>query len=474
MSLTYFGTGGLFTRLGSLFGLAKKIRLFQIALVPTANVTTTGIRTTYANFAAGSGNIPQGSALIQPIADEERMAAVPRVSLEDIRRCVHATIIETVNANSAIPIKTLPEALVELGVQMDTDAQRIEQTLFTIGAAAYGAQNVGTGAVVLSAECRELIGDRVNFTTKLTDFPCIRPETVRITCVQDSRAGAIRSGSELFRIQGQRAYDNLDRRWPGGSGHDYVQAATSADIDASEAPGQNILTHSDFDDWSSNSPVNWTQNVGTPGTDAKATTTSMRGANALEIVGDGATLTSLRQQLRTSAGTLAGLKPDTLYCISFWVRHGGVQPAAGVLAVRLYDGSSTLGSMTKSVTCSTITASYVQYTLQVMSPINVPSTVYCQVYLTTAVTNTRSVYVDELTISEMPRPAKGAWGLLVFPGGTDWHVGDSSTVALSFNVSGDLYLEMDRFCDLYNLGLAFPSTAVATPPEILDSLIVDP
>lgn len=475
MSLTYTGTGGLFTRLGQLFGLAKKHRLFQIDLVPTANTTTTGIRTTYSTFAAGSGNYPQGSALLKPIADEESMANGVRPQLEAIRDSAIATLIETVNANSATPIKTKREALIELAAQMVTDATRIEETLFTVGGTSYGSGNTGTGSVILSAECRKLIGDRVTFGTKLTDFPCLRPETIRFTCVKDAKSDGIRPGSEVWRVQGQRAYDNLDRRWPGGSGHDYQQAASSADVDQGTQPGENVLAHSDFDDWSANIPVQWAQVTGSAGTAFKATTTSFRGANALEFVGDGSTLTSIRQQLSSSSGSIAGIKPDTLYLISFWIRHDGVAPGAGVLKVHLNDGSSTLGSnMAINVTLSGITSSYVQKTVKVMSPIVVPSTVYCTIELTTALTNARSVYIDELIVTAMPRPARGSFGCVICPGSTDWRVGDTATIAVSYNGSGDMYLELDRFFDLYNEGIVFPSTAAATPPEVLDSLIVNP
>lgn len=473
MALTYDGTGGLFTRLGYIAGLAKKARNYQIALAPTSQTATTGIRTAYGAFAGGAAAYAYGTPFLRAIADENREADTVRPHLSRLRDAFRTTLIETVNANSATPIKTVQEAVIELAAQMTTDAETIESTTLTIGAASYGGGNVGTGAVVVSGEARKIIGERVTFSTKLTDFPHVRPETVRITCVKDARGSDVRPGSELFRIQGQRAYDNLDWRWPGGSGHDYVQACSSANVDGGRGPAQNILTHSDFDTFASNLPVGWTVTTGVAGTDITSTTTSLRGGTALKFVGDGSTTSGIRQQLGAQTGTVGRIKPDTLYMISFWIRSSAATPSAGDLTVRIYDGSSTVGSMSASIANGSLTTSYQHVVAKVMSPPNIPTTTYCQVYLTEAIENGKDYYIDELVIAEMPRPAKGAWGLCIVPGTTDWREGDVATVAISRATSGDWVLELDRFLGLYELGLSLPATA-SGGETIADSLIVDP
>jgi hypothetical protein len=249
---------------------------------------------------------------------------------------------------------------------------------------------------------------------------------------------------------------------------------TCASVDGSGIPGQNILTHSDFETFSSNVPVNWTLQTGTAPTHLKSTTTAFRGSTALEFVGDGATLTHVRQTLNSATGTRGRILPDTVYLIAFAIRHDGTPPAGGILRVSLNDGSSVLGSnMSKSVTLSGLSSSYAYQTVLVTSPINIPSTVYVSVELTTALTNTRSVYVDELVVTPVPRAAKGGPGIYALPGATDWRFGDTATIAVTYSNSGEFNLELDRFFDFHGRGLALPAVGGGAE-TIADSLIVDP
>lgn len=473
--MTFIGDGGVFTRLGHLFGLAKKIRLFQQDTVPTVPITVDGMRTTVDAFSSSAGDVPQGTDLVADIADEVGFVTTVRPMLERIKRCCEKTVMKHAESYNRIPYPNAYEALVEIAYQMNVASTRVEQTLFTIGAASYGSSNTGNAVVLLSAEAPKLVGGRVNFATKVTDQQFIRPETIRMTCVRDSRYSDIQSGSEKWRIQGEAARDNLDWRWPGGSGHDFILTQTCASVDSDETPGQNILANSDFEDFTSNLPDKWASVVGVAGTNYASTSTAFRGSKALSLIGDGvSTKPHIRQQVASQTGTTAKIKPDTLYLISFWTRHDGSGAPGGTVKVSVNDGSSTLGSMSVTLASGSFTSSYQQVTLKVVSPINIPATVYVSVELSVANTNGKAIYVDELVIAEMPRPAKGSWGLCITAAGTDSKIGDTATLAISYNVSGDMLLELDRFFDCYNNGLLFPSTAVATPPEILDSLIVNP
>lgn len=473
MSVTLTGAGGLFTRLGYLFGLAKKIRTHQQAIAPTASTTTTGIRSVYDVFNSSAGTRPKAAAYISPIADEFGFADVNRPQLLRIRKAATETLIGMVNDDSATPVRTITEAVKELASQMVGASASVEATTYTVGASSYGGGNIGTGAVGLSCEATKIIKDSVTFGSKLSDFPAIRPETLRFSVIKDTRNSSVNAGSEVWRVQGTRAYDNLDWRWRAGSGYDVNITTTCASVDASNIPGQNILTHSDFEAFSSNVPVQWSMVVGTAPTNLKSTTTAYRGSTALEFVGDGSTLTHVRQTLNAATGSLGKILPDTVYLIAFAIRHDGVAPAAGVLRVSINDGSSVLGSMSKSVTLSGLSSSYAYQTLVVTSPVNITSPVYCSVELTTALTNSRSVYVDELVVTPLPRPALGGPVLYALPGATDWRYGDTATIAVSYNNSGDWNLELDRFFDFHRLGLALPAVGGGAE-TIADSLIVDP
>lgn len=475
MAVTLTGSGGLFTRLGYWFGLAKKRYTALTAAYPTAATTTSGIRTVYSAVGANAGNFPLAHRTMGAASDEDVMARASVAEFENIRRAASRLLIDTVDADTPLPAKTEAEAIRELAKQMVASSDSVNATTYTVGAASYAGSNIGEFSVFVETEATQIIKDSVTFASKLTDFPAIRPETLYLTCEKDSRNGGVRPGSEVFRLKGDRAWPNLDRRWRGGSGTDTTITATSAAVDGSMTPGQNILTNSNFEIISSNVPVKWALSVGAAGTNLTSTSTAYRGSTALSVVGDaGATLTKLRQLVADSTGTVARIKPDTLYLLAFAVRDDGTAPAAGVLRVAVEDGSgSVIGSMSKSVTLSTVGSTYAVQSLMVVSPINIPDTVYVTVSLTTALTNGRAVYVDEVVLTEMPRIAKGGPGVCVYPGDTDARYGDTASVAISYSNTGEFNLWFDRFFDLYNQGLALPANDAAGE-TVSDSLIVEP
>jgi hypothetical protein len=105
-----------------------------------------------------------------------------------------------------------------------------------------------------------------------------------------------------------------------------------------------------------------------------------------------------------------------------------------------------------------------------MSPVDLASDLYLAIELTTALSNGRNIYLDDLTISEMPRLARGGPGVAIIEGTIDSIRGDLATIAISLNESGEFNLELDRHFNLYESGLALPSAA-STSATINDSLI---
>lgn len=474
MAVTLTGSGGLFTRLGYWFGLAKKRYTALTSAYPTAATSTAGIRTVYSAVGANAGNFPLAHRTLGVAGNEDTMADASLAEMRAIQQAASRLLIETMDADTPLPAKTEEEAVRELAKQMVAASASVNATTYTVGAASYGSVNVGAFTLVVDTEAPQIIKDSVTFGTKLVDWPAIRPETLNFVCELDSRNHGVRPGSEVFRCTGDRSWPNLDRRWRGGSGTKMAITATSAAIDASMIPGQNALANSNFEVVASNVPVRWALSVGSAPTNLTTTATAYRGASALSFVGDGSTLTKLRQLMNDPSGTVARIKPDTLYMIAFAIRDDGTAPAAGVLRVAIEDGSgNVLGSMSKSVTLSTVGSAYAVQTLTVISPINIPDTVYATISLTTALTNTRAVYVDEVVVTEMPRPAKGGPGICVYPGSTDARYGDIGSVAITYANTGEFNLWLDRFFDFYGRGLALPSND-AGGETISDTLIVEP
>ena len=472
MAVTLTGTGGLFTRLGKLFGLAKTIRQHQQAIAPTAATSTSGVRTIYSVYASTTGTLPMATDLVRAVTDEDVVANASVTTLSGIKAAAERTLVEMVDADTKLPSLTVPDAMRELAFQMNRDTQKVAITSFTIGSTSYNAANTGNAIVVVSNEAPRIIKDNVVFASKVSGQPYTRAETLTFSCVEDTKAAGISSGSEVWHVQGDRSYPNLDRRWRSGSGTMLRVFATSGDQDAGGMPGRNILTNSDFEVFESNVPVNWTLDVGTAGTHVASSSTSQRGALALRIIGDGSNLTKLRQRLNAGSGTYGRLKGDTLYLVSVWVRaDGGAAPLAGTMRISFRDASDTvLSGMTFNIDLTAITLSYVRYGLAVISPVNIPDEAYMVVELTTAITSTQAIFLDELTVCEMQRLAPGGPGVAIVAGSTDSRRGDLATVAISNNAVGEMNLELDRFFGLYETGIFLPS-GQGTNVTVADSLI---
>lgn len=475
MAVTLTGNGGLFTRLGKLFGLAKTIRTHQQAIAPTAGTSTTGVRTIYSAFASTTGTLPLATDLVQAVTNEDLIAGVSTASLIDIKTAAERTVIEMVDADTKLPSKTLNEALRELAFQMNRDSNAVAVTTFTIGTPSYQASNVGDFVVVVSTEANRLIKDQVVFTAKLVDFPCVRPETITFRCVSDTKTGMVLSGSETWHVTGERSFANLDRRWRAGSGAMTMVQQTSASVNGFGImpPGFNLLHNSGFEVFSGNMPDQFEIVTGTAGSHWKENnSTYFRGNGSLEFVGNGSTLASIRQKFNSTDGTYGRLKGDTLYLISFWAKDDGTAPAAGVIRVSIQDGSgSVLGSNMSAI--ATVTSGYGNWThvkTAVISPINIPDTAYLVIEQTTAISNGRSIFIDEITVSEMTRLAAGGPGVAVIAGDTDPRRGDLATVAISTNAIGEMNLELDRFFNLYESGIVLPAST-GTNVTVADSLI---
>jgi hypothetical protein len=311
MAVVLTGNGGLFTRLGKLFGLAKTIRQHQQAIAPTSSTATTGVRAVLSAYSSTAGTIPIATEQVRSIADEDLVALPSLSTLEAIRQAAARTLIETVDADSPLPSKTVDDALRELAAQLVASSDSVERTTFTVASPSYASSNVGNAVVVVSCECTKLIKDRVVFSSKLVDFPCVRTETLTFVCQTDTKTGGTRSGSEIWHVEGERSYPNLDRRWRSGSGAKLRVTATSSSMDGKVGanPGDNLLTNSDFESFASNVPVQWSLAVGTAGTHVSSASTKFRGTTALAITGDGSNLTKLKQRFAHPDGT----KPCTTY-----------------------------------------------------------------------------------------------------------------------------------------------------------------
>lgn len=211
----------------------------------------------------------------------------------------------------------------------------------------------------------------------------------------------------------------------------------------------------------------------TGGSIAHATSTAgsahvMRGARAVEFDSDASQLTTLNIPV-----SLAAL---TQYCFNSFMKTDSV-PAAGVLSVDLVDGiggtvlndaAGTANSFT--IAANGLTTSFVAKTGVFRTPAAMPAQVYLRIRISTAVSNTSSVFIDEAYLGLMEEAYPGGPALAVFDGGTAWLVDDRITASITNGREGLLHEWCDRVLGLRESGLIFPTVTDNSETQA-DSLV---
>jgi len=458
----------LLARLGRLFDFAKTVRTHQATL-----------RTEFEDTMSDYSDSTRDLVVALTSRIDRRIDEAGGI-VSDISTDATKTLIEMMDADTTLPDRGVGPAVEELIRQLATASQTVDRpsggyvTLPASNKGTAGGSNVGSGILLLSdmAPLRNLS------TSEVFDFPSIRSETVRATCVRDSTSANVQAGSEVFRIEGQRSVGRLDDEWPLGSGTRGVITAASARVDGGRTPSVNACTNSDFENFTSNAPDNWTIVTGTAGTHIDDTTTAYTGAKALSFIGDGSTNPNIKQTLNTTAGTVGRINPDRPYTITAAVRYATAAPTVSlVISVRDSGGTilhdSIVGrAMQLTVSSASLTTSYQLFSAVVFSPVSIPKGCVIDLRFSGNVANTSEVYVDELVVAEMPRLQAGGLGYQIVRGDDDFAIEDTFTASVTNNCAagdGEIALEFDRFFDMASLGLVLPSD---TSPTIADATYI--
>jgi len=212
-------------------------------------------------------------------------------------------------------------------------------------------------------------------------------------------------------------------------------------------------------------------NSTTGGTITHATTTQgsayvFKGARALQFVGDGSQLTALRIKL-------TGLQALQQLAFCGWFMTDSA-PAAGSMRVDLWDGSAVIAdaqSVSNSLTIdpTALTGSYVAYTATFRLPRVLPPIVYLRIRVSTAITNTKNVFMDHFALRPTEPLYDGGPEFALFSGsntalftkGNDVIQPDSISVVASNGREGALQESFQRNYDMNAMGLILPSDAAA-------------
>ena len=456
MALTLTGSGGVFTRLGKIFGMMSDVRT-HMSDIETEIADVQG-----AYAAADSWMV---ASLVA--AKEARIAQAGGV-MNDLRAIAIDTLVEMCWADSQtglsgiLPRKDLESALLYLIRDMDAAVASVNLNTSSVGSPALGAGNTGTGKLVVSVEPTNLP------TPNVATMSNVRNEKLEVRCIQDAQGQAILRGAETFEIRGLAAYDNLDRRFPAGSGVRQSISCVSAAIDAGGV-GQNMLRNTDFENFTTANVADyWTTVTGTAGTHfGQETTTYLRGASGFKMIGDGTVLAEVRQQLGSTAGTPAQIQAGRLYCLAVWIRHS-TGSGAGNVRIQLENAAGTAISGTTIDTTSAVGTSFTHKTIVFRAPNVLPSTVYVSIEQSTALAAAGVMYIDELCLVEMVQIAPGGCAITMFAGATDWVIDDRISVKTDNDGLGLFVVYFDIAFNMYEKGLFLPQAASET---INDNLI---
>lgn len=275
---------------------------------------------------------------------------------------------------------------------------------------------------------------------------------------------ATSANSETLTAKGEDAdtTDKLRHDWPGGSG----ASVTTQTRDPASA---GYLLNGDFEDFATtNTPDSWTVSVGTVGTHILESTSKYAGSKCLRLVGDGSTLVALTQALSVSA-----LTSKTPYPVCLRTAVSSV-PAAGVLVVDLYDGSAVIeddagNANSLSIDLTAERTTYQPHTAVFRLPEPKPSAVTLRLRMSTALSNTVSVFVDDLIVGPaMTQLYDGGPYLSVIAGSTRLAVGDRFVVTVTNDRAGAFQTLFDRL--FQQPSILLPSNA-AGGETISDGLI---
>lgn len=444
MAVTLTGAGGLFTRLGKYVYVIDVLNTHRGTTLPTevedAIETLDGANTTI------RGTADEMIAAMESV--QSSMGDLPTA----IQEAAQQLLIEMVEADNPQPEKSVEQALTELRTQMLASAHYVDAN--TLGATATaGSGNVGDGACIVSTKA----GDGRGLENLLA-------EDIVCQCTDKTTAG-----SEDWTCRGEVAEaDRLSHNWPQGSGGENTLTAIDSDSTTT-----NLVTNGNFETTSATNVFSsWTYAVGSTGTHiAEEGTTIYAGSKGLRFIGDGATLTQIYQALDTD-----DLEAKTPYAVCFWARMSAA-PGAGILTVDLHDGTSVINdeqgtANSFTVDLTTLGTTFVAKSGVFRLPEPIPSTVRLRLRLSTALSASRTLYIDHLALGEMTQVNTAEPGttpfVAFFSGATNWSLDDTFTIATTNDRASLWQQAFDKLFNTAALGFVLPVSGVTL---INDNLI---
>jgi hypothetical protein len=473
MAITLTGTGGLMTRLGKLFFAIKSANLY----LGGTDISAGGLRAV--GVSADQIEAQYQSALQDIVdglyGDRDAVRNSLQTWKQELASLAEQTLIQQAHADNPLTGLDVDSAMKEFLYQIkgagtivaadnDVDASTVSASV----AAATG--NTGVYSVVASVKMPDGRANELVFAETL-DLICTGVGTAR---------------QESWSLRGEVAQlDPLAWDWPKGSG----ASASPIMVDADGANTLNTLLYGgNFDSFTTANQPDYfgAAIVGVYGTDifSEATVVYRTGGKALKFTGTGGSpLSSIAQEFDVTtpavgtSGTSATLLPNRTYHVNFFARKSAGL-VAGEVQCRLIDGSNAqvtddTGSDIKfSVAHGTLSsAAWTAVSGSFTTPKVLPTTAKLNIRVSVALTNTESVYIDDLSMALVPEAAyTGGINVTVHAGSTDPILGDRSLITVANNRAGEFQEWFDRVFSMKAKGLQVYSDT-AGGETLADSLI---
>jgi len=469
MTIALTTAGGLMTRIGRLMGDELDINFVRGGTITSPDYTVTQksrIDLSVADYAAATARKDLIDGIYGAYTQFQQAQSSFLSSLQGIAQ---QTLIQMANDDTKLAQLNVPAAMALLVQQMKTNSTSVNSSTVSVGAqTSVGTPNgtpIFVGSVIDGVDGKNL--------------EYMFPETIYFLVTADS-TGTATKNQEPFNVTGNSQQTDTNAfNWPLGSG---AQISMSlADAGTSSGAG-NALNNSDFETFTNaNIPDNWIATVGAIGTAilAGGSSNAYTGSNCLEFASDGSTLTAITQQFNTTPSTVQGsggsatvLSPLTPYCLNLWLKMSAT-PAAGVMEFSLIDGNGatindangTANLFTKSLTA--VSTTYVNVNGVFRLPANPPATVKLKVRISTAIDNTKNVFLDRMALNKMTQLYQGGPWLSGFSSNTIVLKNDQWSMAIN-NTYGGFQRLFERWYGMRSLGLKLPSSG---SPTVNDNLI---
>lgn len=476
MTMTFVGTGGVFTRLGLWFGEELNVlkRLGKSAPTPSSLWGASG-PTIDSDLAAANLIEAQYQSTLQNVFDGtyQALATYQQASatwLSFLNSEAGQTMITQANNDTPLTNLNLQSAVALLITQLNASSYTVTKNTTSVSVSATSGNhttNTCTSSIVGSNGLNQ---------------EYVYAETLTLKVTNDQWHGGT-AGSEPWSISGQVA-DNagpnpplttgpqgaFDWQWPLGSGAFAAGIVVDPNLNQQGSTGGNLLNNSAFatGSWTGSVPNQWSAAVGA-GQISKDTSNTFGVATAdVEFAGDGSTLTTLSQQFNNSGGTTTVLTGDTVYAVHAVIKLSATA-SGGVLAMELatantggsiiQDDNGTNNQVNTTLTSQT---SFTVVSGYFRTPKNLPANQWLRLRLSTALTNTINLFINYVAMAKATQCYTAGPYVCVFREATDPVIGDSYSVTVSNNYGGVMQTAFWRNFNMPVLGLQLPSASTGS------------